>query len=60
MADRIGDILVRIGAMTQEQVADVLQRQQEGDNRLFGEIAIEVGYINEELIAEYLALKADE
>lgn len=39
MADRIGDNLVKIGAMTKEQVDDVLQRQKDGDTRLFGEIA---------------------
>ncbi len=35
MADRIGDNLVKIGAITQEQVEDVLQRQKTGDTRLF-------------------------
>ena len=54
MADRIGDNLVKIGAMTQEQVNDVLKRQKEGDNRLFGEIAIELEYIDDSVIAEYV------
>lgn len=35
MADRIGDNLVKIGAMTQEQVKEVLQRQKDGDSRPF-------------------------
>lgn len=60
MADRIGDNLVKIGAMTQEQVEDVLQRQKDGDNRLFGEIAIELEYIDDDVIAEYLGRKAAE
>ena len=60
MGDRIGDNLVRIGAMTQEQVDDVLQRQKDGDSRLFGEIAIELEHIDDDVIAEYLERKLTE
>jgi len=60
MAERIGDFLVRIGAMTEEQVADVL-RIQSGDAddevRLFGEIAVECGYIDDDALARYLESK---
>ena len=54
MEERIGEALVRIGAMTPEQVDQVLKLQQEGDNRLFGEIAIEQGFINDKAIKAYL------
>jgi hypothetical protein len=57
MTDRIGDNLVKIGAMTQEQVKEVLRRQKDGDNRLFGEIAIELEYIDDAVIAAYLERK---
>ena len=57
MADRIGDNLVKIGAMTQEQVDEVVNRQKDGDNRLFGEIAIECEYIDDNVIAEYIERK---
>jgi hypothetical protein len=60
MADKIGQNLVKIGAMTQEQVDDLLKRQKEGDNRLFGEIAIDLNYINDDVLAEYLEWKAKE
>jgi len=60
MADRIGDNLVKIGAMTQEQVEDVLKRQKDGDSRLFGEIAIELEYIDDNVIAAYLERKTAE
>ena len=60
MADRIGDNLVKIGAMTQEQVEDVLKRQKDGDSRLFGEIAIELEYIDDDVIAAYLERKKAE
>ena len=54
MEERIGEALVRIGAMTPEQVEQVLKFQQDGDNRLFGEIAIEQGFINDKAIKAYL------
>ena len=54
MEERIGEALVRIGAMTVEQVDQVLKLQQDGDDRLFGEIAIEQGFINDKAIKAYL------
>jgi len=38
MADRIGEFLVRIGAMTNEQVEKVLTAQKGGDTRAFGRL----------------------
>lgn len=52
--ERIGESLVRIGAMTPEQVEQVLSLQKDGDRRLFGEIAIEQGFINDKAIKDYL------
>ncbi len=57
MKERIGEALVRIGAMSPEQVDQVLKLQQEGDTRLFGEIAIEQGFINDKAIRAYLDAK---
>jgi hypothetical protein len=57
MEERIGEALVRIGAMKSYQVQDVLRLQQGGDARLFGEIAIELGYINDQAIKKYLDSK---
>ena len=54
MEERIGEALVRIGAMTPEQVDAVLKIQKDGDGRLFGEIAIEQGFINDKAIKAYL------
>ncbi|UCF98056.1 MAG: hypothetical protein JSV89_00620 [Spirochaetaceae bacterium] len=54
MEERIGEALVRIGAMIPEQVDQVLKLQQDGDKRLFGEIAIEQGFINDKAIRAYL------
>jgi hypothetical protein len=55
--ERIGEGLIRIGAMKKEEVNDVLSRQSGGDKQLFGEIAIDLGYINDEAIKNYLASK---
>jgi hypothetical protein len=55
--EKIGDGLVRIGAMTRAQVEKVLSRQANGDSRKFGQIAIELGYIDDEAIGRYLQRK---
>lgn len=52
--ERIGEGLVRIGAINNDQVKEVLKRQEEGDNRLFGEIAVDLGFVNIEAIIDYL------
>jgi hypothetical protein len=44
--------------MHPDQVEEVLDIQQAGDSRLFGEIAIELGYINEEILKKYVEAKA--
>jgi hypothetical protein len=56
MAEKIGEGLVKIGAMSQKQVDDVLARQSAGDERLFGEIAIELRYIDDSVIESYLEI----
>lgn len=55
--EKIGDGLVRIGAMTEEQREEVLKLQKEGDERLFGEIAVDLGYINDQAILDYINSK---
>jgi hypothetical protein len=55
--EKIGEGLIRIGAMTKEQVDDVLRIQKAGDTRLFGEIAVERSYVDVDAIISYLKLK---
>ncbi len=58
MAERVGDFLVRIGAITTVQMAEVLKIQDaEEEPRLFGQIAIELGYIDDSAIQRYLTEK---
>ncbi len=53
-AEKIGDFLVRIGVMQPWQLEDVLLAQRSGDARLFGEIAIELGYIEDAALQLYI------
>jgi hypothetical protein len=57
MENRIGEFLMQIGAMKQYQIDDVLRVQKNGDKRMFGEIAIELGYINDEALQKYIEYK---
>jgi hypothetical protein len=54
MQSRIGEFLVKIGAMTPDQVEIVLQLQKNGDERIFGEIALEKGYLDDDAIKRYV------
>ena len=57
MSEKIGEFLIRIGVMIEEQIKEVLQAQKAGDQRLFGEIAIDFGYINNEVLKKYVEAK---
>jgi hypothetical protein len=54
MTDMMGDFLLRIGAMTQQQIDDVLRTQREGDGRRFGEIAVARGYLHEDSLKRFV------
>jgi len=54
MVEKIGEGLIQMGAMTETQREDILKMQEEGDDRLFGEIAIVQGFINDDILMEYL------
>jgi len=58
MAEMIGEFLQRIGIISQQQVREILEAQKAGDSRLFGEIAIEFGYINDEVLKKYIEAKS--
>jgi hypothetical protein len=58
MAEKIGEFLLRIGVMTEYQLQEVLNAQKAGDRRMFGEIAIDFGYINDEVMKKYIEASA--
>jgi hypothetical protein len=53
-SERIGQFLLKIGAMTETQLAAVLAAQETEPNKLFGEIAIEKGFVDDSAIQRYL------
>ena len=54
---RVGEILVSIGAMTKEQVEEVMEEQERAPEKLFGQIAIEMGFVDDSAINRYLEQK---
>ena len=54
ISGRIGEGLVRMGEMTEEQVQKVLEAQQNGDGRLFGEIAVDMDFIDVGSVIRYM------
>jgi hypothetical protein len=54
MSEKIGEFLVRIGAMTEKQCEEIILIQQSGDKRYFGEIAVEKGFVNKDILKKYL------
>lgn len=57
MAERMGDGLVRMGAMKAEQLEKVLAAQKAGDTRRFGEIAMALGFVTDAAIKAWEAEK---
>ena len=53
----IGEFLLRINAITEAQLKSVLEEQAANPDKLFGEIAIDRGYINDEALDEYIKAK---
>jgi hypothetical protein len=51
---RVGEEFVRIGVLTESQVEAVLEKQKQ-DPKFFGEIAVEMGFVNNEKLGMYLA-----
>lgn len=41
---RLGDVLLRMGTITNEQLADAVARQRAGDARALGLLLLELGY----------------
>jgi len=52
--DRIGEFLVRMKAITPGQVREVLEAQQAGDGRRFGEIAVALGFVQSHAVRSYI------
>jgi hypothetical protein len=55
MSERIGDYMMRTGAMNQSQVDEVVRAKTTGDQRHFGDIAVSLGFIKAADVAAFLA-----
>jgi hypothetical protein len=55
MSERIGDYMIRTGAMNQSQVDEVLRAKTAGDQRHFGDIAVSLGFIKAADVEAFLA-----
>jgi hypothetical protein len=54
LSEKIGQGLIRMGEMTAEQVEAVLEAQGKGDSRLFGEIAVDMEFIDLMSVIRYM------
>ena len=54
MPSRIGEFLVTIGRMTQDQVEQVLRAQENGDTRTFGEIALALSFVSDDSLKRFV------
>ena len=52
--ERLGELLVRMGVLSEQQVGKVLEYQRQHPDILFGQIAIKLGYITDEVLNKYL------
>ncbi len=55
MAERIGDYMLRTGAMQQAQVDAVIAAQKAGDKRTFGEIAVALGLVAQSAVDAFIS-----
>src|SRR5688572_19957298 len=58
--DRIGDLLVRDGLLTQEQLEQALELQSNSRDKRLGEILISRGYTQQEDLNLYIRLQIEE
>jgi len=57
--EKIGDFLVRIGAITVEQRDEILEVQKKEPHKMFGYIAVELNIVNQEALDNYLSSTED-
>jgi len=54
MAPKLGDLLLKAGLITQEQLSTALAKQKESSKKL-GSLFVELGYLNEHQLARFLS-----
>jgi len=51
---RFGELLLSLGALDQKQIDIISNYQKENPDMRFGQIAVHLGFINQELLKKYL------
>ncbi len=51
--ERFGELLVRLGAITEEDVKIILDYQKNHPEQKFGQIAVKLGFITGDLLSRY-------
>ena len=51
--ERFGELLVRLGAITEEDIQIILNYQKKHPDLRFGQIAVKLGFITPELLGRY-------
>src|SRR5579862_3730379 len=52
---RLGQILVDLGYLTEDQLWDILEEQKKTEGEIIGQVAIRMGFVNDAQITEALA-----
>jgi len=58
--DRLGDLMVRDGALSQEQLQQVLALQTREPDKRFGEILLECGFLDSEALTQFIRMQIEE
>lgn len=58
MAMKIGELLVSKGVLTESQVGEILLKQRQGDTRKFGDIAVDLKFMEDTALNRYLDMLA--
>ncbi len=53
---RLGELMQKEGALSGDQVQKILDFQKEKPDILFGQIAIKLGFVTNEIVNEYLGI----
>jgi hypothetical protein len=53
--EKIGEFLVRINAMAPKHVQRIINHQKKSPQKFFGEIALEKGFVYDDVTKKYLA-----
>ncbi len=56
--ERLGSVLYRFGALTEEQLEQIMERVRAG--RRFGDVAIELGLLSQEKVYEFIGKQVEE